>query len=23
FGYCILGFERLLKMWFTSLRSNS
>ncbi|MCA4068888.1 hypothetical protein L1R07_34695, partial [Klebsiella pneumoniae] len=20
---CILGFERLLKMWFTSLRSNS
>ncbi|MGG6497945.1 UNVERIFIED_CONTAM: hypothetical protein NY603_33975, partial [Bacteroidetes bacterium 56_B9] len=22
-GYCILGFERLLKMWFTSLRSNS
>ena len=23
FGYCILGFERLLKMWFTRVRSNS
>ena len=22
FGYCILGFERLLKMWFTSVRSD-
>ena len=20
FGYCILGFERLLKMWFTRVR---
>ena len=22
FGYCILGFERLLKMWFTSVHSK-